>query len=237
MSAVYESRSLLDVQNLNAGYGRSQVLFDMTMMAPAKGAIAILGRNGVGKSTLLKTIAGELPAMDGVIWFDNRHAIEDPAERRARNGIGYVPQEHAIFGKLTVLENLQLGAVRQGGKGAIDYVLDFFPKLSQRLAQTAATLSGGERKMLAIGRALLGKPKLLMLDEPTEGVWIGVIEEIADRLAQLSREMGVILVEQHVELALRTADYVYVIDHGTVALEGRSADIRDNPMLIKLLSP
>jgi branched-chain amino acid transport system ATP-binding protein len=237
MSAVSEPRALLDVQNLNAGYGRSQVLFNLSMLAPTKGAVAILGRNGVGKSTLLKTIAGELPAMDGVVWFDNRHAITDAAERRARNGIGYVPQEHAIFGKLTVRENLELGAIGQSDKGGIDYVLDFFPKLAQRLPQTAATLSGGERKMLAIGRALLGKPKLLMLDEPTEGVWIGVIEEIGDRLIQLSREMSVVLVEQHVELALRIASYVYVMDHGAIALEGRSDDIRHNPQLIKLLSP
>jgi branched-chain amino acid transport system ATP-binding protein len=237
MSAVSESQPLLDIQHLNAGYGRSQVLFGLTMTAPARGAIAILGRNGVGKSTLLKTIAGELPATDGVIWFDKRHMIADSPERRARNGIGYVPQEHAIFGKLTVRENLSLGATRQPDASGIDDVLDFFPKLAKRLEQTAATLSGGERKMLAIGRALLGKPKLLMLDEPTEGVWIGVIEEIAERLAQLSREMGVILVEQHIELALRVADHVYVMDHGAVALEGPSEKIRHDPLLIKFLSP
>ena len=148
-----------------------------------------------------------------------------------------MPQEHAIFDKLTVRENLLLGAINQRDKSGIDYVLDFFPKLSQRLGQTAATLSGGERKMLAIGRALLGRPKLLMLDEPTEGVWVGVIEEIADRLIQLSREMSIIIVEQHVQLALRVADYAYVMDHGTVALEGKSAMIKDDPLLIKYLSP
>lgn len=237
MSAAFESRTLLDVQTVNSGYGRSQVLFNLTMTAPAKGAVAILGRNGVGKSTLLKTIAGELPTTSGVIWFNERHAADEPAERRARRGLGYVPQEHAIFDKLTVRENLLLGAINQRDKSGIDYVLDFFPKLSQRLGQTAATLSGGERKMLAIGRALLGRPKLLMLDEPTEGVWVGVIEEIADRLIQLSREMSIIIVEQHVQLALRVADYAYVMDHGTVALEGKSAMIKDDPLLIKYLSP
>ncbi len=107
-----------------------------------------------------------------------------------------MPQENAIFGKLTVRENLQLGAIHQDTPDGIDYVLDFFPKLGERLGQIAATLSGGERKMLAIGRALLGRPRLLMLDEPTEGVWIGVIEEIADRLERLAGEMAIILVEQ-----------------------------------------
>jgi branched-chain amino acid transport system ATP-binding protein len=151
--------------------------------------------------------------------------------------MGFVPQEHAIFGKLTVRENLELGAILQGRSARIDEVLDFFPKLSTRLGQTAATLSGGERKMLAIGRALLGKPKLLLLDEPTEGVWVGVIEEIADRLVLLSKEISLILVEQHVELALRVADHVYVMDRGTVALEGTAAQVRDDPRLLRYLAP
>ena len=140
-----------------------------------------------------------------------------------RRGIGYVPQEHAIFTKLTVRENLLLGCVRQPDRSGMDYVLDFFPKLAQRLQQTAGTLSGGERKMLAIGRAVLGRPRLLMLDEPTEGVWVGVIEEIAGRLKQLSQEMALILVEQHIELALEVASHAYVMDRGQVALEGPAA--------------
>ena len=161
----------------------------------------------------------------------------DAAERRVRRGLGYVPQEHAIFAKLTVRENLLLGCVRQPDRSGIDYVLDFFPKLAQRLGQTAGTLSGGERKMLAIGRAVLGRPKLLMLDEPTEGVWVGVIEEIADRLRQLSREMAVILVEQHIELALDVAQYAYVIDRGHVALEGAAAAVKCDAELIRIWRP
>ena len=228
---------ILTIESLRSGYGRSQVLFDLSLTVPVRGAVAVLGRNGVGKSTLLKTVAGELPVMGGAIRFDGQDATWESPERRARRGIGYVPQEHAIFGKLTVRENLLLGAVGQKDRSGIDYVLDFFPKLSSRLSQTAATLSGGERKMLAISRALLGRPKLLLLDEPTEGVWVGVIEEIAERLIQLSSQMAVIIVEQHVELALRVAGHACVMNRGTIALQGESQQIRHDPLLLRYLAP
>ena len=172
MSAASEHLApILTADRLSAGYGRSQVLFDLSINVPAQGAVAILGRNGAGKSTLLKTLAGELRALGGEIRFDGARANEQPTERRARSGIGYVPQEDAIFGRLSVRENLLLGASGPGGRDGIAEVLELFPKLGQRLPQIAATLSGGERKMLAIGRALLGRPRLLMLDEPTEGDW------------------------------------------------------------------
>jgi branched-chain amino acid transport system ATP-binding protein len=136
-----------------------------------------------------------------------------------------------------VRENLLLGATNQRDHSGIEEVLDFFPKLAQRLGQVAATLSGGERKMLAVSRALLGRPKLLMLDEPTEGVWIGLIEEIADRLALLAQRMSIILVEQHVHLALRLAKYVYIMDRGSVAIEGPADQVRDDPQLLRFLAP
>ncbi|MCW5749222.1 MAG: ABC transporter ATP-binding protein [Alphaproteobacteria bacterium] len=228
---------MLQVDKLSAGYGRSRVLFDLSLSAGGQGAIAILGRNGVGKSTLLKTLAGEIRPMSGTIRFDGKEAQDEPTERRARRGLGYVPQEQAIFAKLTVRENLLLGAIGKRDRGGIDDVLDFFPKLAQRLGQTAGTLSGGERKMLAIGRAILGRPRLLMLDEPTEGVWVGVIGEIAERLRQLAKTMSVILVEQHIELALDVARYAYVMDRGQIALEGAAADVKNDPQLLKYLSP
>src|SRR3954454_19667364 len=207
------------------------------MVTRATGAVAILGRNGAGKTTLLKTLAGEISPMSGSIYFDGQPANEMPPERRARSGIGYVPQEHAIFAKMTVRENLLLGAAGRKDRGAIDEVLDFFPKLGARLGQTAATLSGGERKMLAISRALLGRPKMLMLDEPTEGVWIGVIEEIAERLAVRAERISLVLVEQHVDLALHVASYAYVMDRGSVALEGSASQVRDDPRLLRYLAP
>ena len=238
MSAASDPNNpILEVQRLAAGYGRSQVLFGLSLRVPKVGAVAVLGRNGAGKSTLLKALAGEVRASGGEIRFDGVRANEQPTERRARRGLGYVPQEDAIFGRLSVRENLLLGATARGHGNGIDEVLDFFPKLAQRLEQTAATLSGGERKMLAIGRALLGQPRLLMLDEPTEGVWVGVIEEIAHRLEQLRNRMAVLLVEQHVELALRVTQYAYVIDRGAVVLEGPAAEVRDDPQLFGFLAP
>ena len=232
-----EGPTILDARNICAGYGRSQVLFDVTLCAPRSGGVAILGRNGAGKSTLLKTLIGEIRPISGTIRFDGTDSTGEPTERRVRRGMAYVPQEQAVFGRLSVRENLALGALTQNDRSGIDMVLEFFPKLGQRLAQQAGTLSGGERKMLAISRALLSRPRLLLLDEPTEGVWIGVIEEIAERLAMLTREMSVMLVEQHVELALRLTDYAYVMDRGNFALEGPAKQIRDDPRLLRYLAP
>lgn len=231
------SEKILDVQDLCAGYGQSQVLFNVELTAPRQGGVAILGRNGAGKTTLLKTIVGELEAKQGAILFDGVEARHLPTERRITSGLGYVPQEQAVFAKLTVRENLEIGAIKKRDKSGIDRVLQIFPKLSQRLGQQAGTLSGGERKMLAICRAMLGEPRLLMLDEPTEGVWIGVIEEIADRLIELSKTIGIIIVEQHVELALRVAGFAYVMDRGHMALQGPSDSIREDPRLLRYLAP
>ena len=228
---------LLKATDLCSGYGRSQVLFDMTLEVPARGAICVLGRNGAGKTTLLKTLAGDLPTMSGSIEFDGRRIDALPMEERARAGLGYVPQENAAFSGLTVRENLQLGAIRQRDKSGIDEVLAMFPKLGKRLNQAAGTLSGGERKMLAIGRAMLGRPKLLMLDEPTEGVWVGVIEEIAEQLQRLAATMSVLLVEQHIDLAMRVAQTAYVMGRGRFAMHGPVARIRGDPELLRHLAP
>ena len=229
--------AILQVRDLCASYDRSQVLFGISVTAPRRGAVAVLGRNGAGKTTLLKTIVGEIAAGGGDIVFDGYRATRMPTEHRVRRGVGYVPQEQGVFGRLSVRENLEMGAAAAGDRKAIDSVLSIFPKLGQRLGQPAATLSGGERKMLAIGRALLSRPKLLLLDEPTEGVWIGVIEEIAERLRALVKEMAIVLVEQHLELALSVAEYAYVLDRGRVALEGPAASIREDPRLLQYLAP
>jgi branched-chain amino acid transport system ATP-binding protein len=228
--------AFLDVRELCVSYGRSRVLFDMSLAARRRGAVAVLGRNGAGKTTLLKAIVGELAAGGGTISLEARDITRMPTERRIRLGLGYVPQEHSVFGRLSVRENLEVGALANRDS-SIDRVIAMFPKLGQRLKQPAGTLSGGERKMLAIGRALLSNPKLLLLDEPTEGVWVGVIEEIAERLQELVKEIAVVIVEQHLELALTIADYAYVLDRGRVALEGRSATVHEDPRLLQFLAP
>jgi len=230
---------ILQVDELCSGYGQSQVLFDVTLNCQKQGAVAILGRNGAGKSTLLKTIASEIDPIGGNVIFDGINTKNETTDKTVRRGMAYVPQEDSVFLKLSVEENLILGASSNKNfkKSDLDMVLDFFPKLSQRLSQQAGTLSGGERKMLAMSRALIGKPKFIMLDEPTEGVWVGVIEEIADRLRKLSKEISVLLVEQHVELALEVCDYAYVLDRGTIPLQGSSADLNSDSNLMKLLAP
>ncbi|MET0443759.1 MAG: ABC transporter ATP-binding protein [Pseudorhodoplanes sp.] len=227
----------LDIQSLDAGYGRSQVLFGVTLSVPWRGGVAILGRNGAGKTTLLKTIIGELPVLAGSISLDGRDVGRLPTEQRIRRGVGYVPQEHSVFAKLSVRDNLAVGALTNRDSEAVNRVLDIFPKLGQRLDQFAGTLSGGERKMLAIGRAMLSDPKILLLDEPTEGVWIGVIEEITERLIVLAKDIAVVIVEQHLDLALRVAHQAYVLDRGRVALTGSAAAIRDDPRLLQFLTP
>jgi branched-chain amino acid transport system ATP-binding protein len=229
--------AFLQVRELCVSYGLSQMLFDVTLAAPRHGAIAVLGRNGAGKSTLLKTIVGELAPRSGSIALNHRDITRLPTERRIRSGLGYVPQEHSVFSRLSVRENLELGALTNRDRSPIDQALAWFPKLAQRLDQPAGTLSGGERKMLAIGRAVLSTPKLLLIDEPTEGVWIGVIDEISERLRDLIKNIAVVIVEQHLELALDLADYAYVLDRGRVALEGRASDVRKDPRLLYLLAP
>jgi branched-chain amino acid transport system ATP-binding protein len=186
----------------------------------------------------LKTLAGDLRPTRGSISFDGTECTRMPVERRVRRGLGHVPQEQAVFAGLTVLENLTIGAMGdRSGHNHMDEMLALFPRLGQRLGQKAGTLSGGERKMLAISRALLAHPHLLMLDEPTEGVWHGVVEEIAQRLEQLTQQMAVLIVEQNVQLALRIAQYCYVMDRGHIALEGPAEQIRNDPNLVRLLAP
>jgi len=227
----------LDIQNVDAGYGRSQVLFGVTMTVPWRGGVAILGRNGAGKTTLMKAIVGELPLLGGAVSLDGRSVGALPTEQRIRLGLGYVPQEHSVFGRLSVRDNLAVGALTNRDSQAVNRVLEIFPKLGQRMDQVAGTLSGGERKMLAIGRALLSSPRMLLLDEPTEGVWIGVIEEITERLILLAKDIAIVIVEQHLDLALRVADRAFVLDRGRVAISGSAQEVRDDPRLLQYLAP
>lgn len=228
---------IIEVRDLDVSYGASQVLFGLSLHVAQRQAVAILGRNGAGKTTLLKAIIGELTIQGGEIRYDGADVTKTSTEARFHRGLGYVPQEHAVFGTLTVAENLQVGALYGPDKSTMEYALEMFPKLRARLRQSAGTLSGGERKMLGISRALLGRPKVLMLDEPTEGVWIGVIEEIGERLRLLAREMSIIIVEQHLELALSIANHAYVMERGKIALHGSAERVRSDPKLLEYLAP
>lgn len=227
----------LQIEALDTGYGGSQVLFGVDIAIPRKGAVAILGRNGAGKTTLMKAIMGELALRGGGLRFDGVDIARMPTEKRVRLGLGYVPQEHSVFARLSVRDNLAIGALTNRDRSATERVLEIFPKLGARLDQAAGTLSGGERKMLAMARALLADPRLLLLDEPTEGVWIGVIDEIIDRLKILAERIAIVIVEQHLELALGVASHAYVLDRGRIALSGESNAVRNDPELLRCLAP
>ncbi len=234
------SEPLLQVRGLCSGYGSSQVLFDVDLDVPATGGVAILGRNGAGKTTLLNTILGVVRQRAGSVRVGERDVTGMRTEEVVKSGVGYVPQNQPVFPGLTVRENLLIGAMggRHGGNEEnLERVLAVFPKLSQRLRQAAGTLSGGERKMVAISRALLGDPQILVLDEPTEGVWIGVVKEIGDRLAEFAHTRSVVVVEQHLDFALKLADRAYVMDRGVIVMESSAATIREDPQLFRYLAP
>lgn len=230
----------LEALNINGGYGKGQVLFDVSLAVPAHGIVVLLGCNGAGKTTFVNALAGALKPWSGQILADGRNVTGLTPNALADVGIGYVPQNRPIFTSLTVAENLQVGCYRMPrGKSveAIERVLEAFPRLKVRLDNAAGTLSGGERKMVAIARALLGEPKYLILDEPTEGVWPAVIQEIGHQLEQVGRSAGVFLVEQHLRFALDLGAEGYVLDRGQIVMRGPTSELRDDPRLHAFLTP
>jgi branched-chain amino acid transport system ATP-binding protein len=213
---------MLEVHDVHTYYGDSHILHGVSVRVGSGEAVAILGRNGVGKSTLIRTIVGFTPARTGRVCFDGRDITRVPPHRIARLGIGLVPQGRRIFAPLTVRENLMLGA-RGGDAGR---VLELFPRLRERADQDGGTLSGGEQEMLAIGRALMTNARLLLLDEPSEGLAPLVVREIGRTFVRLKAEgLSILLVEQNVPLALRVADRVYVMSKGQVVYEGLPAEL------------
>lgn len=216
---------LLELKSACAGYGQSQVLWDVHMAAAAGGVTALIGRNGVGKTTLLRTIVGSQPLTGGALMFDGHDVSRLSSHRRARAGIGYVPQGRHIFPHLTVEENLATGLSAAAGRGSgkvPDYVFDMFPKLAQIRRRKGGFLSGGEQQQLAIGRALAGMPRLLLLDEPTEGIQPNVVQQIEAALQRVRRELGVtiVVVEQYLDFAWSFADRYCVMQGGRIIREG-----------------
>lgn len=214
----------LSVDAVDVAYGRTQVLFGVSLAVPAGSLVCLMGRNGVGKTTLLNAIMGVLPLRSGAITWDGRDLSGMPAHERARSGIGYVPQGHSVFPHLTARENLQVvnERGRRTGDLAIDEALDVFPALRKMLNRPAGLLSGGQAQQLAIARALVTRPRLLLLDEPTEGIQPSIILEIEDAIADIHRSTGmtILLVEQYVEFALRLSQRYAVMDAGRIVTGG-----------------
>jgi urea transport system ATP-binding protein len=214
---------MLEMVGVTAGYGRSMVLFNVSISVPTGGAVAIMGHNGAGKTTLLRVAVGLLPVKSGKVFLDGEEVTNARPSARVRKGLGYVPQGQLCFPQMTAMENLQLVS---NVKSEIEDVLDTFPGLTSQLGRRAGLLSGGQRQQLAIARTLLGKPRLLILDEPTEGIQPNVVAEIEQVIVDLTKrgDITVLLVEQHVGFALRTTDNYYVLESGRVTGSGEGGE-------------
>ncbi len=223
---------MIRIQDLNQYYGESHILWDVDLHIPAGSCTCLMGRNGVGKTTLLKTIMGILPIASGSLQFEDTELARRPAALRARLGIGYVPQGREIFPQLTVEENLRIGLpARRDAVGTIpESVFHYFPVLEQMLGRRGGDLSGGQQQQLAIGRALALNPKLLILDEPTEGIQPNIVQEIGDILLRLNQEenLTILLVEQKLPFARRVADAFAVMEKGSVVADGPIAALTDD---------
>jgi urea transport system ATP-binding protein len=226
---------MLNISNLDVYYGQSQILSKISIQVPEAKAVCIMGRNGVGKTTLIKAIIGSLEAKSGTINYLSQDITTKPAYLRARLGIGYVPQGRGIFPYLTVYENLLIGfeAVKMSDSEKADSlaeVYEIFPVLKDMRNRLAGALSGGQQQQLAIGRTLVRRPSLVLLDEPTEGIQPNIVSEIEEVIHKLSAEKGisVLLIEQFLDFALGLADYCYVMDKGEIVSEGTAEELNEN---------
>jgi len=226
---------MLSLSKVRAGYGETVVLEDVDLELAERGALAVLGRNGVGKSTLLATIMGHTTFHSGELVFRREPIARRAVYDRSRLGIGYVPQERLIFPSLSVHENLDVA--RRPGRWTLDRVYDLFPRLRERRAAYGNQLSGGEQQMLAIGRALMGNPSLLLMDEPLEGLAPIIVETLLGSLKKLVAEdsLAIVLVEQHAKLALQVTQNAIVLNRGRVSFSGPSAELLADPQRLTSL--
>jgi branched-chain amino acid transport system ATP-binding protein len=224
---------MLTLEGVHARYGKSHVLQGVSLKVGDGEAVALLGRNGVGKTTTLKTIMGLLPATAGSVVFGDTRLDKTSPHRIPRLGLGYVPQGRRIFPNLTVLENLCLGLPRDPKDGELDGVFARFPVLRSRALQPGGTLSGGEQQMLAIARCLVMKPKLILLDEPTEGIMPKLVVSIREDIKAINREgVSILLVEQNLRTALAVCGRVYIMEKGVICHQGASAELRESPAIV-----
>ncbi|GAB3303594.1 ATP-binding cassette domain-containing protein [Epidermidibacterium keratini] len=227
----------LEVSELSAGYDRSQVLFDVSLQVPSGQVLALLGRNGVGKSTLVNAVAGLVRPTSGSVRIFGTETAGDRIDRIAKRGVGLVPQGRRVFAPLTVAEHLQI-AERAGRKGewTRDRVVDLLPRLGERLGNRGDQLSGGEQQMLAIARALLTNPTLMLLDEPSDGLAPSIVTQVGEVVRELcATGISVLLVEQDLHLAFSVADRVVVLDKGTVRLDTTLEDFRSDHVRARAL--
>ena len=220
---------MLRLSDLNVSIGGSRILREVAFEVPRNEVVCLMGRNGVGKTTTLKTIVGLRKASSGSVQLDGQEINGLAADRRARSGIGYVPQGRDIFPTLTVLENLKIGALANGHRvnGQLDRVCELFPVLKQMFARKGGVLSGGQQQQLAIARALLTEPKLLILDEPTEGIQPSIIDQIGETIAKLKGTMSILLVEQYLDFAKELADRFCIMDRGSIVASGPIMGLSD----------
>ncbi len=226
---------MLEVHNLSVQYGAITALHGISLTVPAGGIVTLIGGNGAGKTTTLRAISGMVKPTSGRILFDGQDITGWAPHEIVRRGLAHSPEGRLVFANLTVMENLQMGAYLQMDPqwiaSELEYVFGMFPRLQERREQHAGTLSGGEQQMLAIGRALMSRPRFLMLDEPSLGIAPLLVKEIFARLVELNRErlLPILLVEQNAHLALEVSTYGYVLETGRVLLSDRSSVLRDSP--------